>query len=201
MYRALLHAALVSKKITKADKEPFQRDLVMLEVNNAGSAAIDFEITGADGAKSRLSDVESPITVLFLYEPGAVDSKLERFRLSQARITSYLMQAGGLKIVAMACTSDAALWEKNRSDIPAEWVSGYDAGDVIRNEGLYDLRVMPRLYLLDEKKVVLLKNTNTDGVEEYLYDVLRAAAQQQQAAAGQTAGGGSAASTDAAAAK
>ena len=201
MYRALLHAALVSKKITKADKEPFQRDLVMLEVNNAGSAAIDFEITGADGAKSRLSDVESPITVLFLYEPGAVDSKLERFRLSQARIANYLMQAGGLKIVAMACTSDAALWEKNRSDIPAEWVSGYDAGDVIRNEGLYDLRVMPRLYLLDEKKVVLLKNTNTDGVEEYLYDVLRAAAKQQQAAAGQTAGGGSDASTDAAAAK
>lgn len=201
MYRALLHAALVSKKITKADKEPFQRDLVMLEVNNAGSAAIDFEITGADSAKSRLSDVESPITVLFLYEPGAVDSKLERFRLSQARIANYLMQAGGLKIVAMACTSDAALWEKNRSDIPSEWVSGYDAGDVIRNEGLYDLRVMPRLYLLDEKKVVLLKNTNTDGVEEYLYDVLRAAAQQQQAAAGQTAGGGSDASTDAAAAK
>ena len=111
------------------------------------------------------------------------------------------MQAGGLKIVAMACTSDAALWEKNRSDIPAEWVSGYDAGDVIRNEGLYDLRVMPRLYLLDEKKVVLLKNTNTDGIEEYLYDVLRAAAQQQQAAAGQTAGGGSDANTDAAAAK
>ena len=72
---------------------------------------------------------------------------------------------------------------------------------MIRNEGLYDLRVMPRLYLLDEKKVVLLKNTNTDGIEEYLYDVLRAAAKQQQAAAGQTAGGGSDASTDAAAAK
>lgn len=186
-YRALLHAALVSKKISKADKEPFQRDLVMLEVNNAGSAATDFEIATADGGKIKLSEVESPVTVLFLYEPGAVDSKLERFRLSQARITSYLMRAGGLKVVAVACTSDSALWEKNRSDIPAGWTSGYDASGAITGEGLYDLRVMPRLYLLDEKKVVLLKNTNSDEIESYLYQVLQSAAAQQQAAQQSTA--------------
>ena len=193
-YRALLHAALVSKKISKADKEPFQRDLVMLEVNNVGATATDIEMVGADGGKMKLSDVNTPVTVLFLYEPGAVDSKLERFRLSQARLTNYLMKAGGLTVVAVACTSDAALWEKNRGDIPAEWTSGYDASDSIAAEGLYDLRVMPRLYLLDEKKVVLLKNTDSDGIEAYLYDILQSAARQQQAAAeGQTAAEGQAA--------
>lgn len=191
-YRSLLHVALVSKKISKADKEPFQRELVMLEVNNVGSAATDFEMTAADGSKVKLSEVESPVTVLFLYEPGAVNSKLERFRLSQARLTSYLVRAGGLKVVAVACTSDAALWEKNRGDIPSEWTSGYDASGELTGEGLYDLRVMPRLYLLDEKKVVLLKNTDTEGIESYLYEVLRNAAEQQQAAAGGAAAEGAA---------
>lgn len=182
IYRSLLHVALVSKKISKADKEPFQRELVMLEVNNVGSAATDFEVVTADGSKMKLSEVESSVTVLFLYEPGAVNSKLERFRLSQARITNYLLKAGGLKIVAVACTADSALWDKNRSDIPAEWVSGYDAKGEITGEGLYDLRVMPCMYLLDEKKVVLLKNTDTEGIETYLYEVLRSAAEQQKAA-------------------
>lgn len=191
-YRSLLHVALVSKKISKAEKEPFQRELVMLEVNNPGSAATDFEMVTADGAKMKLSEVESPVTVVFLYEPGAVNSKLERFRLSQARITNYLMQAGGLKIVAVACTADSAVWEKNRSDIPTEWVSGYDASGEITGEGLYDLRVMPRLYLLDEKKVVLLKNTDSEGIETYLYDVLRSAAEQQQGAAAGAAAEGAA---------
>ncbi len=193
-YRALLHTALVSKKITKADKEPFQRDLVMLEVNNVGTAATDIEIVTADGGKTKLSEANTPVTVLFLYEPGAVDSKLERFRLSQARLTNYLMQAGGLTVVAVACTSDAALWEKNRGDIPAAWTSGYDASGTITGEGLYDLRVMPRLYLLDEKKVVLLKNTSSDEIESYLYEILQSAARQQQAAAeGQNAEGAAAA--------
>lgn len=200
LYRSLLQTALVSKKISKDEKEPFQRDLVTLEVNNVGSAATDFEIVTADGGKVKLSEVESPVTVLFFYDAGTVDSKLERYRLSQARLTNYLMRAGGLKVVAVACTSDSALWEKNKGDIPAEWTSGYDASGEIKGESLYDLRVMPRLYLLDDKKQVLLKNTNTDGIESYLYDILRAAAEQQQGAAAQNAAANGAAATDGAAA-
>lgn len=78
-YRSLLHVALVSKKISKADKEPFQRELVMLEVNNVGSAATDFEMTAADGSKVKLSEVESPVTVLFLYEPGCREQQAGAF--------------------------------------------------------------------------------------------------------------------------
>lgn len=48
---------------------------------------------------------------------------------------------------------------------------------------------MPRLYLLDEKKVVLLKNTDTEGIESYLYEVLRNAAEQQAAVGGAAAEG------------
>ena len=40
---------------------------------------------------------------------------------------------------------------------------------------------MPRIYLLDDKKQVLLKNTTAEQIETYLTEVMRNAAQSQAA--------------------
>lgn len=186
-YRSLLRAALVSKKITKADKQPYQKHLVLLEMNNPGSAAVDFEFEKADGTVSRLSEVESPVTIIFFYDPDCVDCKIERFRLTQARVTSYLQRAGGVTVLAVLPSSDTEIWNKHKSDIPAGWINARDASGRLKSENLYDLRAMPRIYLLDDSKQVLLKNTTAEQIESYLTDIMRSAAQKQKAEAG-TAG-------------
>ena len=149
-YRSLLRAGLVSKKIAKADKAPYQKHLVLLEMNNAGSAAVDFEFEQADGTRSKLSEVVSPVTILFFYDPDCVDCKIERFRLTQA-------------------------------GLPGEWINARDVSGRLKSENLYDLRAMPRLYLLDDKKQVLLKNTTAAQIESYLTEVMRSAAESQAA--------------------
>lgn len=180
-YRSLLRAGLVSKKIAKADKAPYQKHLVLLEMNNAGSAAVDFEFEQADGTRSKLSEVVSPVTILFFYDPDCVDCKIERFRLTQARLTNYLQRAGGVTVLAVFPSADAEAWEKHKSDIPAEWINARDAAGRLKSENLYDLRAMPRLYLLDDKKQVLLKNTTAAQIESYLTEVMRSAAESQAA--------------------
>lgn len=180
-YRSLLRAGLVSKKIAKADKTPYQKQLVLLEMNNEGSAAVDFEFEQADGTRSKLSEVVSPVTILFFYDPDCVDCKIERFRLTQARMTSYLQRAGGVTVLAVFPSADAAAWDKHKSDIPADWINARDVTGRLKSENLYDLRAMPRIYLLDDKKQVLLKNTTAEQIETYLTEVMRNAAQSQAA--------------------
>lgn len=172
-YRSLLHVALLSESMSKDEKMPYQAQLVMTEMNNVGSAVVDFEFTMRGGEKSLLSGVHSTVTILYFYNPGCPDCYIERSRLSQARTISYLVRAGGVKIVAVMPSNDKAEWEKHQSQIPAEWINGYDATGKIKSEGLYDLRRMPRLYLLDDKKEVLLKNTSAAEIEEFLSAIMQ----------------------------
>lgn len=173
-YRGLLQSALISKALNKADKEPYQKQLVILEMNNEGSAAVDFDMQLVDGSKAKLSDIEAPVSILFFYAADNLDSKLQRFRLTQARLVNYLQRAGGIKIVAVCVEGDKAAWEKFRADSPKEWLHVFDASGKIKSENLYDLRTLPRLYLLDEQKTVLLKNTKADDIEQYLVQIIQA---------------------------
>ena len=173
-YRGLLQSALISKALNKADKEPYQKQLVILEMNNEGSAAVDFDMQLVDGSKAKLSDIEAPVSILFFYAVDNLDCKLQRFRLTQARLVNYLQRAGGIKIVAVCVEGDKAAWEKFRADSPKEWLHVFDASGKIKSENLYDLRTLPRLYLLDEQKTVLLKNTKADDIEQYLVQIIQA---------------------------
>ena len=80
----------------------------------------------------------------------------------------------GIKIVAVCVEGDKAAWEKFRADSPKEWLHVFDASGKIKSENLYDLRTLPRLYLLDEQKTVLLKNTKADDIEQYLVQIIQA---------------------------
>ena len=173
-YRGLLQSALISKALNKADKEPYQKQLVILEMNNEGSAAVDFDMQLVDGSKAKLSDIEAPVSILFFYAADNLDCKLQRFRLTQARLVNYLQRAGGIKIVAVCVEGDKAAWEKFRAVSPKEWLHVFDASGKIKSENLYDLRTLPRLYLLDEQKTVLLKNTKADDIEQYLVQIIQA---------------------------
>lgn len=173
-YRGLLQSALISKALNKADKEPYQKQLVILEMNNEGSAAVDFDMQLVDGSKAKLSDIEAPVSILFFYAADNLDCKLQRFRLTQARLVNYLQRAGGIKIVAVCVEGDKTAWEKFRADSPKEWLHVFDASGKIKSENLYDLRTLPRLYLLDEQKTVLLKNTKADDIEQYLVQIIQA---------------------------
>lgn len=173
-YRGLLQSALISKALNKADKEPYQKQLVILEMNNEGSAAVDFDMQLVDGSKAKLSDIEAPVSILFFYAADNLDCKLQRFRLTQARLVNYLQRAGGIKVVAVCVEGDKAAWEKFRADSPKEWLHVFDASGKIKSENLYDLRTLPRLYLLDEQKTVLLKNTKADDIEQYLVQIIQA---------------------------
>ncbi|MDE7122932.1 MAG: DUF5106 domain-containing protein, partial [Alistipes sp.] len=54
-------------------------------------------------------------------------------------------------------------------DVPSSWIDACDPSGAIRSEGLYDLRAIPSLYLLDARKRVLLKDTvDVERIEEVI---------------------------------
>ena len=54
--------------------------------------------------------------------------------------------------------------------MPDNWINSYDKSMKMKNDELYDLRAIPTLYLLDQDKVVLLKDCmSIPTIEQTIY--------------------------------
>ena len=65
---------------------------------------------------------------------------------------------------------DLKSWREYMPVYPREWLNGYDASHIIREDVLYCVRAIPSLYLLDSDKRILLKDPPLDRVLQALYD-------------------------------
>jgi hypothetical protein len=87
--------------------------------------------------------------------------------LKRSQIISDLQQQGRLKVLAIYPDENLDEWHKHLSDMPSEWINGYDRGCRIERENLYNISAIPALYLLDKDKIVLVKDSTNMGEIEY----------------------------------
>ena len=52
--------------------------------------------------------------------------------------------------------------------VPQGWTDGCDASERLVRDGVYDLKAMPTLYLLDSGKRVILKDASAEKIEAWL---------------------------------
>ena len=71
-----------------------------------------------------------------------------------------LVDSGKMKLLTFYPDEDVALWKERLSELSDSWVNGYDKGQVVTHENLYDISSIPSFYLLDKDKKVLLKNVD-----------------------------------------
>lgn len=73
-----------------------------------------------------------------------------------------------IKMLALYADGNKEIWENYRKNIPSSWINAVDLQQEIIKQGLYDLKASPTIYLLDEKKRVLLKDTDLNELLNYL---------------------------------
>lgn len=62
---------------------------------------------------------------------------------------------------------DVETWRKSLSHLPSYAITGRDATGMVTDQSLYDLRVLPVLYLLDEHKRVIIRDAYPQEIESY----------------------------------
>lgn len=137
--------------------------LEMILKNRQGDVATDFTYTLRDGKQGRLSRIRAAYTLLFFNNPDCNDCLYTKNFIGQSSVLQHLTDSGKLKIVAVYPDTDLEQWKQ--AEFPREWISGYNT--TLSKEGLYDLKAIPTLYLLDKDKRVVLKDVSIDQVELY----------------------------------
>ena len=140
-------------------------------LNRIGAKAADFAFADNRGRVTSLYDVKAPYTLLFFSNPGceACMGIIEMLKAEQ-KVTD-MVASGTLAVVNVYIDEDIQAWMDYMPIYPKEWHNGFDQDLVIRTEGLYCVRAIPSLYLLDNEKRVILKDAPEFKMMEYLVNL------------------------------
>ncbi|MDR2913657.1 MAG: DUF5106 domain-containing protein [Tannerella sp.] len=167
-YIPFLEHIIASSKVGDTYKIRPQHLLNLAYRNRVGGKAEDVVYTTASGKTGRLYDLSAKYVLLMFYNPDCVECQHTTEMLKNSSAVSSAVSSGKLKVLAVYPDENLDAWRDHMKDIPSSWINGYDKALVLRNGEIYDLKAIPTLYLLDENKKVILKDTSTGNIHEYL---------------------------------
>ena len=159
LYRHALEPIIASAHLDDYEKLRPRYQLGMTQRNGPGTVAADFTYTTADGMQATLHDLAADYTLLYFNNPDCPTCEALTRDLQRDRTIGRWVRSGRLRVLALYSNFDEEVehWRAHAAEFPAEWIVAYDDGARICYEGLYDLRAVPCLYLLDAEKRVLVK--------------------------------------------
>jgi len=140
--------------------------------NRIGTVANDFTYTLINGEKDNFHTLKADLTLLYFNDPDCDDCRMLIKQLIASPVITQRIGSGTLKIVTVYVNDDLEAWKKHASDVSPSWIYSYDAEQKINSEAIYNIKQFPTLYLLDNEKKVILKDTTFEKLEEHLKNVL-----------------------------
>lgn len=165
-YISYLTALARFNDLPEIQKARIDDRLEMISKNRQGSRATDFRFSKINGEEStlykNLPDAGSRLILIF-FDPecGNCDEILERLESSET--ISYLIKEGKLNILAIYAGDNYSAWERKASLLPNEWTVGINEKEIDDGD-LYFLPVMPTIYILDSKGLVMEKDVNINNI-------------------------------------
>lgn len=168
------HYSFYASCLAKSDlvedvmKEKYAREAALASLNRVGTKATDFRFSDKRGKMRTLYSVDADLTLLFFSNPGCTACKSIIDELNNNPVISGLISEGIMAVLNIYIDEDLDAWRSYMPIYPENWYNGFDSDFVLRGEGLYNVRAIPSLYLLDKDKVVIMK----DAPEAKVFDFL-----------------------------
>ncbi|WP_343320926.1 DUF5106 domain-containing protein [Sphingobacterium multivorum] len=167
VYESVLRYLIKTDLLSDLEKEAYRPTYKLVLRNKVGQTAEDFSYELANGKKQKLSDTKAKYTFLIFYDPECSHCKET---IHQLRDTPQLVQLFSqlqVQVLAIDPWGDRTKWKNYQSQLSDQWINGFDSESKILSFNLYDLKASPTIYLLDENKKVLLKDTYLQQVIAY----------------------------------
>lgn len=165
MYIMFLNQVLKTSVLSKVEKARFEYQHKVVMKNRVGSVATDFLYIDKEGKSGTLHKFEAGETLLIFYDPDCDNCTEIIEKLRYNRELNAKIMSGKMKVLAIYAEDNLELWKRELAKMPTNWVVGR-AVSKIKPLGLYILRAMPAIYLLDKDKKVVKK----EAVPENLFD-------------------------------
>ena len=156
MYIMFLNQILNTKVLSNVEKARFEYQHRVVMKNRVGSVATDFVYIDKDGKSGSLHTLKAEETLLIFYDPDCDNCAEIIEKLKYDRVLNNKIMSGKLRVLAVYAEDNVDLWKKELPKMPINWTVCRSVSK-IKPLGLYILRAMPAIYLLDKDKKVIKK--------------------------------------------
>jgi hypothetical protein len=158
------HQMLQSRWATFSDSAKINFFLEMAAKNPVGSRATDLEFTTIQGQKGRMSEIDAELLLIYFYIPGCPQCTMTIEWIEADSAYQELIRAGILQGFAFYPEKNLQLFRSYRTSIPSAWINARepDGMSQLEEDGSYQMRGAPTIYLLDRNKNVILKDARLD---------------------------------------
>lgn len=167
VYESVLRYLIKTDLLSDLEKEAYRPIYKLLLRNKAGQLAEDFSYELANGKKQKLSQTKAKYTFLLFYDPECSHCKETIHQLRDTPQLVQLFAQQQVQVLAIDPWGDRSKWKNYMPEMSEKWINGFDSESKILSFNLYDLKASPTIYLLDENKRVLLKDTYLQPVIQY----------------------------------
>ncbi|MCL1937170.1 MAG: DUF5106 domain-containing protein [Candidatus Azobacteroides sp.] len=151
------------------EKERLTYRLAQMMKNRIGETASDFTYRLPTGKTGRLHEIQSGYILLLFYNPECSVCEEWIAALQASPSVRSLQQAGKLTVLLFYPGRNEAAWKKQANLFPRVWINGQSIENPFPPyDELYDLNILPVLYLLDKDKKTLLKEVSPTVLEDKL---------------------------------
>ena len=163
--------------LSQDKQELYAFHLTMVQKNRVATTASNFAYTLANGDKKMMHNLQSNYLILFFTNPdcpGCASTTDQIVNSLPLQDIFSLNTSTNKQLTVLSIYPDANIdeWRKALPSLPQQhWVNGYDDGEVIYNNLVYDIKAIPTLYLLDKDKKVILKDVSLGEIEEYFMEL------------------------------
>lgn len=173
LYIPALEAIMALESFDSTAKMQYKWQLELASMNRIGAKASNFEFEQKRNGKfkrGKLHDIDAEYLLLYFNNPDCNACRGQNGVLFSDPGFVKLFEDDKIKVLSMYIDEDTALWEKHQSDAPqsGNWIYAHDPHLTLRNNGLYGIRAIPSMYLLDKNKNVILKDATAEKVVQYL---------------------------------
>lgn len=154
--------------LSDVERGKYEREARLCALNRVGTKAADFRFADRRGRMTNLYDVKAEMTLLFFSNPGC-NACMEIIEvLRDEPMISSQVASGRLAVVNVYIDEDIQSWRDYMPIYPEEWYNGFDPDLILRDNGIYAIRAIPSLYLLDSEKRVIMKDAPEERLFRYL---------------------------------
>ena len=169
IYIPMLRNALSYDKIEQKRVGYYKNQLTLHTKNLPGTKIPNFPILWSDSTKSTLYDIESDYILLYFQNPDCPTCSEVREKLAVNEELNKAIESGKLKVVTIYFERDSTIWYRYlKTKANPKYLHGWDYEGKIDSENLFDLRIIPYMFLLDKDKMIIKKDILYNEISGYL---------------------------------
>lgn len=169
IYLSMLNNVLNYNKLNKKRMNYYEQVYKLHNKNLPGSILPNFPLLMSDGTTTTLHDIKCDYMLLYFQNPDCPTCTEVRGKLAENEDLNRAIKSGKLKVLTVYFEKDEQLWRRylaNKAN--PDYLHAWDNTGAIDAGTLFDLRIIPYMFLLDKDKRVIKKDIYYNEISDYL---------------------------------